>query len=60
MKKDETIWYRCTTREKMLKLLDAGFDYKNCRKEKYNDGNVTYFFERTKELDDYLVSTTEV
>lgn len=58
--KDEKNWYRCTTREEMEKLVVAGFDYTNFRKEKYNNGNLTYFFERTKELEDYLASTARV
>lgn len=58
--KNETKWYRCTTREEMLKLIEAGFSYTNFRKDKYNDNNLTYFFEKTKELENYLVSTTRV
>lgn len=58
--KDERNWYRCTTREEMEKLVVAGFDYTNFRKEKYNNGNLTYFFVRTKELEDYLASTARV
>lgn len=58
--RSETNWYRCTTREEMLKLLNAGFDYKNYRVEKYNDNKNTYYFERTEELDKYLASTARV
>ena len=47
--KDETKWYRCITRKEMKQLIEAGFDYTNFRKDKYNNGNITYFFERTKE-----------
>lgn len=50
----ETDWYRCTTRDNMVKLVNAGFDYKNCRPEKWNDNNTTYFFERTEELEKYV------
>ena len=58
--KDEKNWYRCTTREEMVKLIVAGFNYTNFRKDRFNDGNFTYYFERTKELDDYLASTARV
>ena len=58
--KNEVNWYRCTTREEMVKLIVAGFDYKNYRNDKYNDNNATYFFERTKELEEYLASTAIV
>lgn len=58
--KDERNWYRCTTREKMVELINAGFNYTNFRREKYNDGNFTYYFERTQELEDYLASTAIV
>ena len=58
--KDEKNWYRCTTREEMVKLIVAGFNYTNFRKDKFNDGNFTYYFERTKELEDYLASTARV
>lgn len=58
--KDETKWYRCTTRKEMEQLIEAGFDYINFRKDKYNNGKITYFFERTKELEKYLASTAMV
>ena len=58
--KDEKNWYRCTTREEMVNLIVAGFNYTNFRKDRFNEGNFTYYFERTKELEDYLVSTTRV
>ena len=58
--KDEKNWYRCTTREEMVKLVVAGFNYTNFRKDRFNDGNFTYYFERTKELEDYLASTARV
>ena len=58
--KDEKNQYRCTTREEMAKLIVAGFNYTNFRKDRFNDGNFTYYFERTKELDDYLASTARV
>lgn len=58
--KDEKNWYRCTTRGKMVELINAGFNYTNFRREKYNDGNFTYYFERTQELEDYLASTARV
>ena len=58
--KDEKNWYRCTTREEMQKLISAGFDYTNFRKDRYNNGNFTYYFERTKELENYLASTAIV
>ena len=44
----------------MMKLLNAGFDYKNCRNEKRNDDKPTYYFERTEKLNDYLESTARV
>lgn len=44
----------------MVKLVVAGFNYTNFRKDRFNDGNFTYYFERTKELDDYLASTARV
>lgn len=31
--RSETNWYRCTTRDEMIKLVVAGFDYTNFRKE---------------------------
>ena len=37
--KDEKNWYRCTTREEMVKLIIAGFNYTNFRKDKYNIKN---------------------
>lgn len=52
--KDERNWYRCTTREEMVLLVVAGFDYTNFRKDKYNNGNNTYFFERTEKLNNFL------
>lgn len=52
--RDEKNWYRCTTREEMVKLVIAGFNYTNFRKDKYNNGNDTYYFERTTELEEYL------
>lgn len=58
--RSETNWYRCTTRQEMLELLNAGFDYKNCRPEKYNDNKNTYYFERTKELNEYLQASTAI
>lgn len=58
--KSETNWYRCTTREEMVRLVENGFNYTNFRKDKYNNGNLTYYFERTKELEDYLASTARV
>ena len=58
--KDEKNWYRCTTREEMVKLIVAGFNYTNFRKDRFNDGRFTYYFERTKELEDYLESTAKV
>ena len=58
--KDEKNWYRCTTREEMVKLVVAGFNYTNFRKDRFNDGDFTYYFERTKELDDYLAYTAKV
>lgn len=58
--KNETNWYRCTTRKEMIKLISAGFSYTNFRKDKYNNGKNTYFFERTTELENYLASTAKV
>ena len=58
--KDERKWYRCTTREEMVKLIIAGFDYTNFRKDRFNDNNFTYYFERTKELENHLASTARV
>ena len=58
--RSETNWYRCTTRDEMIKLVVAGFDYTNFRKDRFNDGNITYYFERTKELENYLASTARV
>ena len=52
--KDERNWYRCTTREEMVLLIAAGFDYTNFRADKYNNGNNTYFFERTEKLNKFL------
>lgn len=60
MMKDERNWYRCTTREEMVKLIVAGFNYTNFRKDKWNEGNFTYYFERTEELENYLASTARV
>ena len=37
--KDERNWYRCITREEMVLLIAAGFDYTNFRADKYNNGN---------------------
>lgn len=58
--KDEKNWYRCTTREEMVKLVIAGFNYTNFRKDKYNNGDNTYYFERTEQLENYLASTARV
>jgi hypothetical protein len=58
--KDEKNWYRCTTRETMVELVLAGFNYTNFRKDKFNNGNYTYYFERTEELENYLASTATV
>lgn len=58
--KNERDWYRCTTREEMVKLIVAGFNYTNFRKDKYNNGDNTYYFERTAELENYLASTARV
>lgn len=58
--KNEKKWYRCTTRDEMMKLIAAGFNYANFRKDKYNNGDNTYYFERTKELENYLASTARV
>lgn len=44
----------------MIKLIFAGFSYTNFRKDKYNNGENTYFFERTTELENYLASTAKV
>lgn len=52
--KDERNWYRCTTREEMVLLVAFGFDYTNFRADKYNNGNNTYFFERTEKLNKFL------
>lgn len=52
--KDERNWYRCTTREEMVLLVAIGFDYTNFRADKYNNGNNTYFFERTEKLNKFL------
>lgn len=52
--KDERNWYRCITREEMVLLIAAGFDYTNFRADKYNNGNNTYFFERTEKLNKFL------
>ncbi len=52
--KDEKKWYRCTTRGEMVLLVALGFDYTNFRADKYNNGNNTYFFERTKKLEMFL------
>lgn len=52
--KDERNWYRCITREEMVLLVAAGFDYTNFRSDKYNNGNNTYFFERTEKLNKFL------
>lgn len=58
--KNEKNWYRCTTREEMERLIIAGFTYTNFRKDKYNNENLTYYFERTKDLENYLASTARV
>ena len=58
--KNEKNWYRCTTRNEMLKLVNAGFNYTNFRKDKFNNGENTYYFERTLELEKYLASTASV
>ncbi len=58
--KNETNWYRCTTRDEMVKLIEAGFNYTNFRKDRFNDGNITYFFERTKALENHMASTARV
>lgn len=52
--KSEKNWYRCVTREEMVLLVAVGFDYMNYRADKYNNGNITYFFERTEKLDEFL------
>lgn len=56
----EKNWYRCTSRDEMIDLVLNGFDYKNCRPEKYNNGNTTYYFIRTEELENYMASTVKV
>lgn len=43
-----------------MKLLNAGFDYKNYRDEKWNDNKPTYYFERTEKLNNYLETTARV
>ena len=58
--KDEKNWYRCTTREEMVSLVVAGFNYTNFRKDKYNNGDNTYYFKRTEQLENYLASTARV
>lgn len=58
--RDEKKWYRCTRRDEMIELINAGFNYTNFRKDKYNNGDNTYYFERTKELENYLASTARV
>lgn len=58
--KDPKNWYRCTTREEMIRLIEAGFNYTNFRKDKFNNGENVYYFERTLDLDKYLASTAEV
>ena len=58
--RDEKNWYRCTTRNEMVKLINTGFNYTNFRKDKFNNGENTYYFERTLELDKYLASTARV
>lgn len=52
--KDEKNWYRCITREEMVLLIAAGFDYTNVRTDKFNNGNNTYYFARTEELERFL------
>ena len=52
--KDERNWYRCITREEMVLLIAAGFDYTNFRADKYNNGNNTYFFDCTDKLNKFL------
>ena len=52
--KAEKNWYRCTTKEEMVLLIAAGFNYTNFRADKYNNGNNTYFFERTDKLNKFL------
>lgn len=44
----------------MKKLIDVGFDYTNFRKDRFNNGNITYYFERTETLEKYLESTARV
>lgn len=58
--KDPKNWYRCETREEMVKLVNAGFNYTNFRKDKFSNGENVYYFERTLELDKYLESTARV
>ena len=55
--KDPKNWYRCETREEMVKLVNAGFNYTNIRKD---NGENVYYFERTLELDKYIESTARV
>ncbi len=38
----------------MVLLVAVGFDYTNFRADKYNNGNNTYFFERTENLNKFL------
>lgn len=52
--RNEKDWYRCTSREEMVLLVASGFDYTNFRPDKYNNGNNTYFFERTSKLEKFL------
>lgn len=52
--RSEVNWYICANREEMLRLIMAGFDYKNFRREKWNDGNPVYYFERTLDFQEYL------
>lgn len=52
--KDEKNWYRCTTREEMIYLIENGFNYTNFRPDKFNEGKNTYYFERTKQLEKFL------
>ena len=58
--RSEKNWYRCLTRDEMKKLIDVGFDYTNFRKDRFNNGNITYYFERTEKLEKYLESTARV
>lgn len=55
----EKDWYRCTTRKEMISLIQAGFDYINFRKDKYNNGNITYYFEKNKQLEEYINMNNE-